>query len=133
MTNYAAEIATALPEIQAAALARMTDTVTITRPGETSTDATTGAVSTASAQVYSGPARWKAATTAPRADDVASAQVARSAGEVHIPVGSYIPTAGDVVECIASSDPLLVGRRARISSWWGGSQITAYRIPIEGE
>lgn len=125
------QIGLALPRMRAQAESLMADTVTITRPGATSTDSTTGAVSTVSAQVYSGKARWKAATTAPRGDDVASASISSTSVELHIPVGSCTVEAGDVVVVTASLDPLLVGRRGRVAAWWGGSQVTAYRLPIE--
>ena len=37
----------------------------------------------------------------------------------------------DEVECIASPDPLLVGRRFKISGGASAGQVTAYRYPLE--
>ncbi|PFG17192.1 hypothetical protein ATK74_1755 [Propionicimonas paludicola] len=129
-----AEIAAALPELRAAAISRMTDTIKATRPGATTTDPATGAVSTAGATVYEGPGRWKPATTIPSADDVATSGRVRTSGEVHLPVGAYKPLPGDVLECIGCVlDPNLIGRKTVVRSLVGGSQVTAYRIPIEGE
>lgn len=119
---------------RAAALSRMTDTIKATRPGATTTDPTTGAVSTSSATVYEGPGRWKAATTIPSADEVGTSDRVRTSGEVHLPVGPYKPLPGDVLECTGCVlDANLVGRKTVVRSLVGGSQVTAYRIPIEGE
>lgn len=37
----------------------------------------------------------------------------------------------DEVECTASPDPLLVGRRFKISGAAGAGQVTAYKYPLE--
>lgn len=119
---------------RAAALSLMTDTIKATRPGATTTDPTTGAVSTAGATVYEGPGRWKPATTIPSADEVATSDRVRTGGQVHLPVGAYQPLPGDILECTGCPlDPNLVGRKTVVRSLVGGSQVTAYRIPIEGE
>lgn len=132
--SLGAEVAAALPELRAAALSLMTDTIKATRPGATTTDPATGAVSTAGATVYEGPGRWKAATAIPSADEVGTADRVRTGGQVHLPVGAYKPLPGDVLECTACLlDPNMVGRRTVVRSLVGGSQVTAYRIPIEGE
>ena len=116
------------------ALSLMTDTIKATRPGLVSTDPTTGAVSAPAETVYEGPGRWKAATTIPSADEVGTSDRVRTSGEVHLPVGPYKPLPGDVLECTGCVlDPNLIGRKTVVRSLVGGSQVTAYRIPIEGE
>lgn len=111
----------------------MTDTVTITRPGAPTTDPATGEVVTSGTVVYEGRARWKPPTTGAAQTETGTAAIITSPGEVHIPVGSYTPEPGDIIECTACPmDPGMVGRRATVQSRFGGSQVTAYRIPIEG-
>lgn len=114
-----------------AAEALMTDTVTIVRPGATIT-ASSGAVTTASEDVYSGKARWKPAAFVSSESDVATAVVTVSSAEVHLPVGSCVPEPGDVVTLTASlMRPDIVGSTARVRSRFTGSTVTSLRIPIE--
>lgn len=132
--SLGAEVAAALPELRAAALSLMTDTIKATRPGLVSTDASTGVVSAAVSTVYEGPGRWKAATTDPTGDEAGLSERTRTSGEVHLPVGAYVPLPGDVLECTGCPlDPNMIGRKTVVQSKVGGSQITAYRIPIKGE
>jgi len=111
----------------------MADSVLIVRPdGTTSTDPTTGAVTTSAPQVYSGVARWKAPRTAATTDEAGTAQLVSTAGEIHLPVGTYQPEPGDVATCTACPlDPAQVGRKARLRSRFGGTHVTQYRVPFE--
>ena len=125
------DLAAALPELRAQAESMMLDTVTITRPGGTVT-AEDGTVTTPAPVVYQGRARWKPPTTSATQSEVGAAIIVTTPGEVHIPVGAYVPEPGDIIECAASVfDPSLVGRRTVVRSRFGGSLVTAYRIPIQ--
>ena len=48
-----------------------------------------------------------------------------------VPFGTARFFTDDEVECTGSPDPLLVGRRFKISGAAGGGQVTAYRYPLE--
>lgn len=48
-----------------------------------------------------------------------------------VPFGSPRFFTDDEVECSASPDPLLVGRRFKISGSAAAGQVTAYRYPLE--
>lgn len=112
----------------------MVDSVVIRRPIEPTTDPATGEVVTGAVIVYSGKARWKPPTTAAAESEIGTAVMITTAGEVHIPVGAYTPQPGDVITCTACDyDPGMIGRTATIRSRFGGSHITAYRIPIEDQ
>lgn len=106
------------------------------RPGETSTDPTSGEVTTARTLVYSGRSRWKAPQTSATEADAGTALVVTSPGEVHIPIDNpdgYTPLPGDIIECVANPDhPSLIGRQVTVSARFDGDDLTAYRIPIEG-
>ncbi len=111
----------------------MVDAAEIRRPVEPITDPATGEVLTGAVIVYSGKARWKPPVTA-TATEVGTAVMITSPSEVHIPVGTYAPQPGDVIICTACKhDPGMIGRTATVRSRFGGSQITAYRIPVEDQ
>lgn len=126
------DLAAALPELRAQAESMMLDTVTITRPGETVT-AEDGTVTTPAPVVYQGRARWKPPTTTATQSEIGTAIMVTTPGEVHIPASAaYCPQPGDIIECTASVfNPSLVGRRTVVRSRFGGSLVTAYRIPIQ--
>ena len=126
------DLAAALPELRAQAESMMLDTVTITRPGEAVT-AEDGTVTTLAQTVYQGRARWKPPTTTATQSEVGASIMVTTPGEVHIPAGTpYSPQPGDIIECTASRfDASLVGRRTTVRSRFGGSLVTAYRIPVE--
>ncbi|HBD4848240.1 TPA: hypothetical protein KJY76_004304 [Shigella flexneri] len=48
-----------------------------------------------------------------------------------VPFGTARFFTDDEVECVASSDPLLVGRRFKVSGGASAGQVTAYRYPLE--
>lgn len=48
-----------------------------------------------------------------------------------VPFGTARLFTDDEVECTDSPDPLLVGRRFKISGTSGAGQVTAYRYPLE--
>jgi len=133
------DIAQALPELRAQAESMMIDTVEIIRPGGTATDPTTGAVTTTGPIMYGptispfyGKARWKAPRTVASTDEVGTAQITSTAGELHLPVGIYQPQPGDVATCAdCPLNPGQVGAKARLGSRFGGTHVTQYRVPFE--
>lgn len=51
---------------------------------------------------------------------------------LHLPVGAYMPLPGDVATCVASSDPLLVGRVVRLAQAWPAKEhATSYRAFVD--
>lgn len=128
------DIPAALHELRAHAASRMRATARITRPGPSVTS-TSGTVSTPAPTVYQGPCRWKAPTTAAGRNEVGAAILITTPGQVHLPIDNpegYQPEPGDIVECLTNPErPVMVGRRAAVTSRFDGDDLTALRISIE--
>jgi len=121
-----------LPELRAQAESMMVDTVQVIRPTGSTTDSETGVVTTDGTVVYRGKARWKAPRNQAATDEVGTAQVTSTSGELHMPVGPYQPKPGDIATCISCPlNPGQVGAKARLGSRFGGTHVTQYRVPFE--
>lgn len=126
------DLAQVLPELRAEAESLMVDACTVGRPGETTTDPDTGELVTPLTPLYAGKAKvqtWEAQESNPEAGG-AGLTVQRYS--VHVPVGSFAPEVGDVVEITASAlDANLVGRKYRVVALLHKSMATAYRLGVE--
>lgn len=111
--DYLAQV---LPDLRAHAKSQMTDTVTITRPGATTTDPATGVPDTDGALVYTGKAKLQADATLQQTSEVGTAVQTITRGSVHLPVGAALVKPGDLVILTGSATrPDLVGARSRIA------------------
>ena len=134
---------TALRRGRRATARQMLDTCTIGTLGDPATDPDTGAVTTPLVQLYPDPAwpddhplkhgpckvqTWEAQESNPEAGGAVQT-VQRYA--VHIPIGSYAPEVGHVVEiATAALDPNLTGRRYRVVALLHKTLATAYRLGV---
>lgn len=110
----------------------MLDSCTIGDLGDPATDPDTGEVTTPIDALYAGRCKvqtWEAQESNPEAGG-AVLTVQRYA--VHIPVGSYAPAIGHVVEVSSAAlDPNLTGRRYRVVALLHKTLATAYRLGVE--
>ena len=127
-------LASALPGLRAQAESMMRDQCTIGVLGEPQTDPDTGDVTTPMDVLYTGPCRvqtYEAQESNPEAG--ASVRTVQRY-QVHIPVGSYAPEVGHVVEITtAALDPYLSGRRYRVEALLHKTLATAYRLSVHEE
>lgn len=141
MSFYGDTLAAALPEMRAFAEERMTSTCTVSRPGETTTDAN-GDVTTPLTPVYAGPCRARRASASERVSEAGGASITTaplvvslpfptsSLGQWQVDPARSLP--GDVVTFTADLDtPEQVGLTVRVVSVESQSQATAVRLRCE--
>jgi len=123
----------------------MADTCTIGRPtGDPVTDPVTGVVSTPLTQVYPDPSwpadhRWKHGPCMVQTyeaqehnPEAGGATFTVQRYTVKVPVGSFAPKIGDVIDMTtAGFDPNLVGRRYRVVALLHKTRATQYRLGVE--
>lgn len=80
---------------------------------------------------YSGVGRIRWASREVSNSSASGSPVALQEPYLSVPFGSARLFTGDEVECTGSSDPLLVGRRFKVSGTAAAGQVTAYRYPLE--
>lgn len=126
--------ATAIAAGRRAAERLMVDACIVRRPGETTTDPDTGEPTTPMSEVYSGQAKVQTYEAQEANPEVGEAVKTVQRYTVHVPVGSFAPEVGDVVEITAAAmDAQLVGRRYRVAALLHKSLATAYRLGVEEE
>jgi len=120
---------------RAAALALMVDTCQVTHPGEQVTDRRTGGVyAVPDTLVYTGPCKVQSFQPFEQNPEAGAHSYSVQRYHVHIPVGAYVPTVGDVVTITAAAmDPNLTGRTYRVVALLHKSLSTAYRLAITDE
>lgn len=127
---FASDISDTLPNLRALAESLMRDTVRVVREGEPVTDAD-GFVTTLSTLVYEGPAKWQSPSGWQRSQ-VGESDTAAGGIELHLPFDASAGVrVGDVVECTASLDPALVGRRFGVADEFTKTLATARRFRVE--
>lgn len=117
---------------RAAAESLMTDRVEITRVTGVEVDPLTGEDAATTEVVYEGVGKLQSfeAHEASREVILHSSVVQRMS--VHLPVGPYRSSVGDVVRIVDSGDPLLVGREYRITQEAPfKTHATAYRLFVD--
>lgn len=121
-----------LPFLRAQAESMMVSTCEVHRLGTPVTDPDTGQVTTPSAVVYAGRCRVQTYEAQESNPEVGGATLTVQRYAVHVPVGSFEPAIGDVVEAITGvMDPNLTGRRYRVVALLHKSLATAYRLGVE--
>lgn len=124
------DVQRALPEMRQHAESLMRDTVRVERQGQPVTDAD-GFVTTSSEVVYEGPAKWQAPGGWSRSQ-VGESDTAQGGIALHLPFdASSEVRVGDVVECSASLDPALVGRRFAVVEEFTKTLATSRRLRVE--
>lgn len=142
--DLGAELTAQLLESRADAESLMLDTCTIGDPLDPETDPDTGEVTTPIDPRYPDPEwpedhPWKHGPCKVQGLDpqelnleAGGAVLTVQRYRVDVPVGSYVPAIGDVVEVgTARLDPNLVGRRYRVVALLHKSYATAYRLAVE--
>ena len=110
----------------------MVDACTVSRVTGTSTDPLTGASVPTLEPVYEG--RCKVNTYEPyeRNPTVGGGTVTVQRYSVHVPVGSFAPEVGQVVDITSASfDENLAGRSFRVVALLHKTAATAYRLSVE--
>lgn len=124
------DVARALPEMRAHAESLMRDTVRVMREGEPVTD-DDGFVTTSSTLVYEGAAKWQRPSGWQRSQ-VGESDTAAGGIELHLPFDASAGVrVGDVVECTASLDSALVGRRFGVVDEFAKTLATSRRLRVE--
>ena len=124
------DVARVLPEMRAHSESLMRDTVRVMREGEPVTD-DDGFVTTSSTLVYEGAAKWQRPSGWQRSQ-VGESDTAAGGIELHLPFDASAGVRiGDVVECTASLDPALVGRRFGVADEFTKTLATARRFRVE--
>ena len=127
---FASDISGALPDLRSLAESLMRDKVRVTREGEPVTDAD-GFVTAANEVVYEGPAKWQRPSGWQRSQ-VGESDTAAGGIELHLPFDASAGVrVGDVVECMASLDSALVGRRFGVVDEFTKTLATARRFRVE--
>ena len=124
------DVARVLPEMRAHSESLMRDTVRVMREGEPVTD-DDGFVTTSSALVYEGAAKWQRPSGWQRSQ-VGESDTAAGGIELHLPFDASAGVrVGDVVECMASLDSALVGRRFGVVDEFAKTLATSRRFRVE--
>lgn len=124
------DVGRVLPEMRAHAESLMRDSVRVMREGEPVTD-DDGFVTTSGAIVYEGPAKWQSPSGWQRSQ-VGESDTAAGGIELHLPFDASAGVrVGDVVECAASLDSALVGRRFGVVDEFTKTLATARRFRVE--
>lgn len=111
---------------------RMTDACTVSRVGEPVLDEDTGEMVGTVVAVYTGPCRVKHPSTGARDVEAGSQLLVVGQLELHVPVGTPVFAADDVVVITASETRAdQVGREFTVVGPFDGSQTTALRYRIE--
>lgn len=124
------DVARVLPEMRAHSESLMRDTVRVMREGEPVTD-DDGFVTTSSTLVYEGAAKWQRPSGWQRSQ-VGESDTAAGGIELHLPFDASAGVrVGDVVECTASLDSALVGRRFGVVDEFAKTLATSRRLRVE--
>lgn len=127
-----AELSGVLPELRSMAESLMLDTCTAGVLGAAVTDPVTGVVTTPLTPLYEGVCKVQTYTPQESRPEVGESPRTVQRYAVHIPVGSYAPAVGHVVEIVtAALDPELAGRRYRVVALLHKTLATAYRLGVE--
>lgn len=125
------DIAAALPGLRAEAESRMWESV-IVGTFRDATDPETGdPTRVPEVERYSGKGRIRWGSREVSNSQSTSSPVAMQEPYLSVPYGTARFYTDDEVECDGSDDPMLVGRRFKISGGAVAGQVTAYRYPLE--
>lgn len=123
--------AAALESGRRIAASLMLDSCTIVRLGQETTDPDTGEPVIPETLLYTGPAKVQTYEAQESNPEAGGAVLTVQRYAIHIPVGSYAPEVGHVVEITAAAlDPNLSGRRYRVVALLHKTLATAYRLGV---
>lgn len=134
------DLAAALPELQAHAESRMTDTVRITRGGSIPVfDAETGTYTPGATTIYEGPCRLKLSSTVVSDVDAQGQLLAAQGPTLSLPMltPGTVGTSGAVrpgdsaVILTSAHDPSAVGVTMTVEGRFIQTDATARRLPVE--
>lgn len=110
----------------------MTDTCTVTRPGEPVFNETTGTYTPTSTTIYTGKCRVQAANTLAGGPNAGERVVVISRFTVSLPISAPVVQVDDIVTVtIGTFDAQLIGKRFRVASLHHKSHATARRLEVE--
>ena len=124
------DVAQALPGIRAEAESRMDETVLVGRFKDGTDEATGDPTRVIETERYTGKARIRWGSREVSNSSSTGSPVGVQEPYLSVPFGTTRFFNEDEVECTASSDPLLVGRRFQIQGAAGAGQVSAYRYPL---
>jgi len=132
MIDLATELAARLAESRADAESLMLDSCTIGVLGATVTDPNTGTTTTPVTPLYTGRCKVQGLDPQESNPEAGGATLTVQRYRVDIPVGSYAPEVGHVVEITAAAlDANLMGRKYRVVALLHKTLATAYRLAVE--
>lgn len=131
MVSLGSDVDAALPGIRAEAESRMTDSVMVGKFRDGTDPITKDAIRVLETERYTGKGRIRWGSREVSNSQATGSPVAMQEPYLSVPFGTARFFTDDEVECNDSPDPLLVGRRFKISGAAAAGQVTAYRYPLE--
>ena len=127
------DIASALPALRAQAESRMTDTIRVTRPGESVFDEETGTYTQTETVIYNGPGRLKLASSVVSDIQAGGQIIAAQRPRLDLPVSTSggVRVNDTAVVTASTRDPASVGLRLNIEGVFYQTDATARRFPVE--
>lgn len=131
MVTLGADIAAALPVLRAEAESRMTETVVVGKFVDGTDPVTLEPSRVLEHERYAGVGRIRWNSREVSNSQATGSPAAMQEPYLSVPFGTARFFTDDEVECTGSTDPLLAGRRFKISGGASAGQVTAYRYPLE--
>lgn len=128
--NLGYDIAAALPGLRAEAESRMSETVLVGRFRDGTDPATGDPTRVIEAERYTGIGRIRWGSREVSNSSATGSPVGTQEPYLSVPFGTARFFNEDEVECTASDDPLLVGRRFQVQGAPVAGQVSAYRYPL---
>lgn len=110
---------------------RMSETVLVGKFRDGTDPDTKEATRVLETERYTGKARIRWGSREVSNSQATGSPVAMQEPYLSVPFGTARFFTNDEVECSASPDPLLVGRRFKLSGAAAAGQVSAYRYPLE--
>ncbi len=110
---------------------RMSETVLVGKFRDGTDPDTKEATRVLETERYTGKARIRWGSREVSNSQATGSPVAMQEPYLSVPFGTARFFTDDEVECSASPDPLLVGRRFKLSGGAAAGQVSAYRYPLE--
>lgn len=125
------DIDAALPLLRAEAESRMSETVVVGKFTDGTDPATFDPIRVLEQERYTGMGRIRWNSREVSNSQATGSPVAMQEPYLSVPFSTARFFTDDEVECTGSPDPLLVGRRFKVSGAAGGGQVSAYKYPLE--
>ncbi|WP_447948216.1 DUF6093 family protein [Microbacterium maritypicum] len=125
------DISSALPVLRAEAESRMDEVVLVGRFKDGTDPETGDPTRMMETERYDGIGRIRWGSREVSNSQATGSPAAMQEPYLSVPFGTARFFTDDEVECTGSTDPLLVGRRFKVSGGASAGQVTAYRYPLE--